>query len=91
MSDIEKPTWTKEDKDRILKQALEKYPIGTTVVSAYSGSTYTIEKHTHDWNDTEYLRLNAIGIYNKGKWAKIISYPAGYKPKSEIITEYQIY
>ncbi len=66
------------DKHELLAKAKRDYPVGSTIISPISGNKYRVGSNPH-WSGN-YIDNSQNGyLYQNGKWAKIISYPIGWK------------
>jgi len=84
------------NKEQLLEEAKRRYPIGTKVKSLYYGNIYYgnilmyncgITPTTDQiWVGGE--NLNNYLIYERNKWAEIISYPENYKPINKLFKIY---
>lgn len=70
-------------ESELIKEAKNRYPVGTRFKSTCRGDVCEIIKHSF------YFSREHIQNYPKGwvftkpnKWAEIVSYPEGYIPKS---------
>jgi len=76
----------KYEKDALLEEAKKRYPVGTTVKSAYSGIRITVAKHAELFIDGDGSVDNGRNgyLYYNGKWAEIVKDSVnikGYTPE----------
>lgn len=72
----------------LLKEAAERYPVGTVIRSDYSNDIYKISSKTFSGDDDDIQGRAGRGakpfVYYRGKWATIISLPEPKERRYEL-------
>lgn len=88
-----------KDKEILLRKAKQLYPIGAKVIGLGSGEEVIIDSD-HEFSNYDRIAVKIVSdypididfIYDSGKWAEVIEYPAEYtiKPEDMISEEYYL-